>query len=262
MKVAPLTLCLGAVFLGVGCAEPNPLDETSQGVGVTAASARSASLAFDAMAGTGPACASVTTACTTYPCDGEVAITVGGECGLRLGLSGGTVTVKGSWSDANSATVQTVFASVQSSGKTYAYESVTQMSVDRSGNTTTVQFSAANAAARSDISGAALASTNTWRAVVDSKGTTDENDDTMTISSSSVSASAGLGNSAAVVKLDDVVISPDCDKNPISGTGNSTKVEGIIPKIDTITFHSACDGKAEFNNKSYAFNVNVDVSAK
>ena len=42
MQVAPLTLCLGAVFLGVGCAEPNPLDETSQGVGVTAASARSA----------------------------------------------------------------------------------------------------------------------------------------------------------------------------------------------------------------------------
>ena len=101
-----------------------------------------------------------------------------------------------------------------------------------------------------------------YHATVDSKGTTDENDDTMTISSSSVSASAGLGNSAAVVKMGGGVISPDCDKNPISGTGNSTKVEGIIPKIDTITFHSACDGKAEFNNKSYAFNVNVDVSAK
>jgi hypothetical protein len=231
-------------------------------VGVTAASARSASLALDAMAGTGPSCASVTTACTTFPCDGAVTINVGGECGFRLGLSGGTVTVSGNWSDANSATLQSVFASVQSEGKTYAYESVKQLSVSRSGDTTTIQFSAANAAARSDVSGAALASTNTWHATVDSKGTTDQGDDTITISSSSVSASAGLGNSAAVVSLDNVVVSPDCDKNPTSGTGNSTKVEGIIPKIDTISFHSACDGKAEFNNKAYAFNVNVGVEAK
>lgn len=258
MKAFSLTWCLGAAIFGLGCAEQNPLDETSHGVGVTAASARSASLALDAMAGTGPSCASVTTACSTYPCDGAVTITLGGECGFRLGLSGGTVTVSGSWSDASSATLQSIFASVQAGGKTYAYESVKQLSVDRSGDTTTVQFSAANATARSDVSSAALATTNTWTAVVDSKGTTDEADDTMTISSSSVSASAGLGNSAAVVTLDDVVISPDCDKNPISGSGNSTKVEGIIPKIDTISFHSACDGKAEFNSKAWAFNVNVE----
>jgi hypothetical protein len=200
----------------------------------------------------------VTTACSTFPCDGEVKITVGGECAFRLGLSGGTVTVNGSWSDANSAKVTSVFTDVNAGGKTYAFASVKELQVDRSGDSTTVRYSAANATARSG-STTALATTNNWTAVVDSKGTADQNDDTMTISSSSVSAGAGLGNSAAVVTLDSVVISPDCDKNPISGSGNSTKVEGIIPKIDTIKFHSACDGKAEFNNTSYSFDVNVSV---
>jgi hypothetical protein len=258
MKVARISLCLGAVFLGVGCAAPNPLDETSQGVGLTAATARSSSLALDAMAGTGPSCASVVTACTTYPCDGEVKITLGGDCGYRLGLSGGSVTVSGSWSDANSAKVTSVFTDVNAGGKTYAFASVKELQVDRSGQSTTVRYSAANAMARSG-STTALATTNNWTAVVDSKGTADQNDDTMTISSSSVSAGAGLGNSVAVIQLDSVLISPDCDKNPISGSGNSTKIEGIIPKIDTIKFHSACDGKAEFNNTSYSCDVNVTV---
>ncbi len=257
MKSAHLSLCLGAVFLGVGCAAENPLDETSQGVGLTAATARSSSLALDAMAGSGPSCASVTTACTAFPCDGSVTITLGCECSFRLGVSGGTVKVDGHWTDANSAKVTNVFTDVNAGGKTYAFASVKELQVDRSGSSTTVRYSAANATARSG-STTALATTNNWTAVVDSKGTTDQNDDSMTISSQSVSAGAGLGTSAAVVQLDDVVISPDCDKNPISGTGSSTKIEGIIPKIDSIKFHSTCDGKAEFNNASYSVNINVE----
>lgn len=242
--------CLLGTLALVACgSNKETVDQVAVGLSTAANVSRAASLALDAMKGS-TACTSVTTACATYPCDGAVTVNLGSGCPLFLGGEAtGTVTVSGHWDSEDKASLTTEFTSVKAND--YKNEAVvakvTTISVERTGNTITVEFTGTNATTRANVDKAAAANTETWDVTVDTKGTADPADDAVTVKATSVNAAAGLGTSAKVVTMDDVRLDPSCRKNPVSGTADLTEVQTIIPKIVKVKFHSACDGKAEVN---------------
>lgn len=235
-----------------GSAKQEAIDEVQFGLTTASAIARTSSLAMDAIKGTASACVVVKTACTNYPCsNGEVTITLGAGCPLPLGgVASGTVTVTGSWQSADDATLSQTFtnATVASqSNKALAVAKVTQVSARRSGNTLTIRYTGANAVAGAGGSAVAVGAANTWDIDLDTKGTPDPNDDSMTVDATS--ASAGVGSTRAV-SIKDAVLSASCRQNPTAGSADITAVSGFIPTITKIQFHSACDGKAEVDGST------------
>jgi hypothetical protein len=85
--------------------------------------------------------------------------------------------------------------------------------------------------------------------------TADPADDSFSLRASSASVSAGLGANVDAEMLDGVVIDGSCALNPTSGSGSITKVQTIIPSVENISFHSACDGKGTINGTSYDFDI-------
>jgi hypothetical protein len=183
-------------------------------------------------------------------------VTLDGVCSLPLGgAATGQITVSGSWSSATSATVQAQFVNVRvaATKDVVALSSVTSIMAEIVGQTVTVKYVGANAQARSGASNTAVGGSSDWDVSVDTKGTADAADDVLVIDATSASAAAGLGASAKVTTFNGVTIDPSCTENPIAGSGSITAVSTFIPSITNIEFHSACDGKAEANHKSYPF---------
>lgn len=243
-----------SVFAACG-AKQAAIDEVQYGLTTAAAIGMASSLSMDAIKGSVPACASVQIACTTYPCSsGTVNISLGAGCPLPLGgAASGSVTVTGSWSSMDAATLQQTFtnATVSAvSNKALAVASVKSVKGARSGNNVTVTFSSADAVAGASGSAVAVGGSNSWTVVVDTKGTPSASDDVLTIESTSASAGAGLGATARVAKISGAVIDPSCRLNPVAGTAEITQVSTIIPSITKISFHAACDGKAEVDGET------------
>src|SRR4051812_43185990 len=89
--------------LCVACSSPHQVgaEDVQVAIGTAAMVGGGAHLAVVGMANP-TACATVTKACTSYPCSsGAVSIAVGAGCPLPLGESPtGTISVSGSWSSA------------------------------------------------------------------------------------------------------------------------------------------------------------------
>lgn len=252
MKKTLFVSLVALAFTGA-CGNQDSINEVQYGLTSAAAVGRAASISMEAIKGTSSVCATVKTGCTTYSCNGAVTVNLGSQCPLPLGGdASGSVEVTGMFSSVDQATLSQTFAGARINGldKELAVASVTQLSSSRSGNIISVKYTAANATAGASGSSLAVGGSATWDVQVDTKGTPDPADDRFTIKVSSASASGGLGTSARVVDVDDVVLDPSCRSNPIAGTAEITEVKGFIPKIIKIQFHAACDGKAEINGNS------------
>lgn len=248
------------MLLGACGAKQAAIDEVQYGVTSASAVGRTASLAMDAMKGMASACATVTTACASYPCTtGAVTIALGAGCPLPLGgTSSGTVTVTGNWSSADQATLSQTYTNTQvaSAGKALAIASVTQISASRAGNTLTVKYTGTNAVAGASGSAVAVGASSSWTVTVDNKGTADPIDDLLTVDATSANASAFGGTRVASVT--GAVLDPSCRQNPIAGRADITQVSGGVVPVPTITkiqFHAACDGQAEVDGSTTALTL-------
>jgi hypothetical protein len=252
------------LFLGAcGGASQHPIDEVQFGLTTAASVGRVSALAMDAIKGPATACATVKTACTTYPCTaGAVTIALGSGCPLPLGgTSSGTVNVTGTWQSVDQATLAHTFVNTQvtaQNNKALAVASVTQVSAQRSASAISVKYTGANAVAAASGSAAAIGASDSWTVSVDTKGTADPADDVVTVNATSASGGAGIGATARVATITDVVLDPSCQLNPISGSADLTEVSGgliPIPTILKIKFHAACDGNAEVNGSTQALQL-------
>jgi len=240
-----------AALLPLGaCGSQDSINEVQYGLTSAATVARIAALSLDAIKGTTNVCASIKTACTSYPCNGAVTINLGAGCPLPLGgEASGTVEVTGSFSSADQATLSQTYtnARVSALSKELAVASVTQVTAQRSGSTINVSYSGARAVAAGSSTAAAIGASSSWDISVDTKSTPDPADDRFTVEASSASGSASGIASARATSLRGVVVDSSCRSNPTAGSADITEVSGFVPRIIKIQFHSACDGKAEVN---------------
>lgn len=250
-------LALGVLAM-VGCGGSNPLHETALGITAATSIGRSVQLAMLAVPGTQAAgCVQVTQACSSYPCDGAATVSLGGDCPLPLGgTTAGTVSVTGHFTSASDATLAATFTNVTvGNDKPIALATVTAVTATQSGASVKVTYAGENAGARSGVTAASVGGASSWTVDIDTKGTAQPGDDTLTVTASNASATAGVGTTAKAATLDGVVVDPSCTQNPIGGTGQITEVSGFIPNIENISFHAACDGKGVINGHAYEFDV-------
>jgi hypothetical protein len=187
------------------------------------------------------ACASVTQACTSYPCNGGVSLSLGSGCPEPLGGVGtGTVAVSGSWTAADTATLMLAFSIGVGDGAIALSQAIGVKVNPGAMGHVTVAYVGQNVMVSS---GATLAAQSSWTVDVDEKMTPgDPSDDSYTING----AQQGAGTSGtAQVTLTTVVLDPSCRKNPTSGMAVLQLVGTGSIEQDTINFHSACDGKVD-----------------
>lgn len=249
------SLGLTAVLVFVACGGTPPIQEVEQGLASATTIGRSISLALDAVSGTNTSCVQVVKACSTFPCDGEANVTLGNACPLATGTATGTVNVTGRWTSATKGELTAVFTDVKVGDESAsAVASVKKVSVERSGNTITVEYSGSDAVAAAGSSVAAVGASNKWTLKIATQGTAEAADDVLTVDASSALGNAGAGTQAKTVKIEGVVFSPSCTKNPTAGTADITEVTNFIPRITEIEFGSACDGTAKVNGASTELN--------
>ncbi|MEW5741002.1 MAG: hypothetical protein AB1938_18925 [Myxococcota bacterium] len=250
LAVSALTAVLFA------CGPDQTVQELEVGMATASAIGRTTSLALEGMKATTP-CATVTKACTTFPCDGAVSISLSAGCPLFIGgEASGSVTVSGQWTSLDEASLTSELTDVKATAAQngVAVAKVTTVRVQRQGNEVSIRYTGSNATARGGFGASSVAAANTWDIVVDTKGTTDPADDDVTIDASSAGGSAGLGATAKVVNLNNVKVTSACRLNPVAGTADVVEVSGVIPKIVEVEFHATCDGKAEVNGSPHQLN--------
>ena len=244
-------LGLFAALTLAACGGTPPIQEVEQGLATATTIGRSISLALDGVSGTATSCVQVVKACSTYPCDGEANVTLGNACPLATGSATGTVNVTGRWTSATKAELTAVFTDVKvGDASASAVASVKKVTVERSGNTITVEYSGSDAVAASGSDVTAVGASNKWALKIDTQGTADAADDVLTVDATSALGSASAGTAAKTVKIESVVFSPSCTKNPTSGTADITEVTNFIPRITEIEFGPACDGTAKVDGAS------------
>lgn len=209
-------------------------------IGSASALGQTSAIATSAMRGT-TACATVATACPTYPCEGKVELAYGADCPLPLGgTASGTVSVTGTWKSADSATVRTTFVDAKAGDKNVVVTSATNLTVSRSANTTSVNYVGQNVSVRGS---AALAAQSVWTVSVDNKGTADKPaDDTYRVTGTQQAAG---GSSTQQIVVSGVVLDPACRLNPTDGTATLQEVSGLSVNQLMVRFHATCDGKAD-----------------
>src|SRR5207249_2687619 len=111
------------------------------GVAAAVSLGQSSTLAMQAMVSSA-LCASVNTACTTYPCsNGAVTVTYGSACPLPLGgQASGTVQVSGNWQSDSSATLADTFVGVQAGTRSTVLVNASNLTVTRSTNDVSVRY--------------------------------------------------------------------------------------------------------------------------
>ncbi len=198
------------------------------------------SLAMDAISAP-TACAQVVAGCTSFPCSGEVSITLGADCPLPLGgVASGTVDVSGSWSSADSATLSTTFVQVAAGGRTEVVVAAHDLTVDRSTTSVTVKYVGQNV---SVVGASTLTNQSSWTVV---------SDPTAGLTVSGTNQNVG-GAAVDQLSVSSVVIAPACAANPSSGSATIQHVSTFSIVQDSVSFHSACDGSADVNGKPVAF---------
>jgi len=234
-------LCL---VLAPGCGlagGDNDLRSLEVSLGSAVTLGQSASIALNAMRGSGEVrCANVVTACTDYPCAGEVEVVYGSGCPLPLGGEAvGVTTVTGTWSSENDAVLDFTFTDVRIGERGTIVAGATTIDASQADGITTVEYTGTQATTRGALS---LAAASTWDVVVDDSGTpTDPSDDTYTIDGTN--AGAG-GASGGALTVDGALVTPDCRRNPVAGEASITSAGVTNIRTDDITFVSSCDGTA------------------
>lgn len=205
-------------------------------IGAAASLGQSATIAMNAMTRT-TACAAVTKACTSYPCSGAVTITLGADCPLPLGgAATGTVAVTGTWQSAMQATLSTTYTNVQAGASSTVVTSATNITATPS----SVSYTGQNVQVHGSTT---LAGQSTWTVGVDAM---------KRYTITGTQQAGGGGGSAQQIDVSSVVLDPACTLNPTGGTVTIQDVSGLSIQQATISFHPACDGKAEADGKSVA----------
>ncbi len=237
-----LVPCLAPVLAGCipSIKTGGDVDRKPMELAVSAAATlgQSATLAMNAMSKTNAsACAQVTTDCASYPCaSGAVAITYGSDCPLPLGgQATGTVQVSGMWTSSTSATLTSTFTNVSAGGQNAVVTSATNVSASANSVTYTSQNVVVHGAT-------AFAGQSNWTVSVDPA--------TKKMTINGANQAGGGGGSAQQIDVSDVVLDPSCTLNPVSGEATIQDVSGLNVSQATITFHSACDGKASADGAS------------
>jgi hypothetical protein len=231
-----LVVCLAPVGCIPSINTGSNVDRKPMEVAIAAAASlgQTATLAMNAMERP-TSCAQATTACSSYPCSGAVTISYGADCPLPLGgVASGSVNVTGTWSSATAATLSSTFVNVQAGGKNNVVTSATNLTATPS----SVSYTGQNAVVRG---GGTLAAQSTWNVSVDNMGR-------YTISGTQQAGSGG--GSAQQLDVTNVILDPSCTLNPVGGEAVIQDVSGLNVSAATITFHSACDGKAQADGSS------------
>lgn len=226
-----MTLCVGCIQQQV---TPVEVALGSAGPMAHSASCAMAAVAYDVIE-----CAQVIQECTGFPCDTEVEIEVSEDCPLPMAEDAdGTVVVSGSWSSDGVATLGASFAEIDVDGRNLAVIEAGAISVTYNGDSTSIDYSDANIVlsdTRDPFVGASA-----WHIDVDHDGTpTDPTDDIYTLDGASVVL---VDNKNKDVILSDVVIDPDCPRNPIRGDGTMISISGARIETYDLEFHETCDG--------------------
>jgi hypothetical protein len=239
MRKILLCICV----LGCSSTSSNQSDGTKSlqsGLAAAVSLGQTSSLAMQAMTSS-TTCASVTTACPTFPCNnGAVTIDYGSGCPLPLGgAATGQVNVSGSWMSAMSATLSDTFVGVMAGNKSDVVVNAKNLTVSRSGQIITVSYNLQDVNVASGVENFGQSS---WTVTVDI-GTTpgDPSDDKYTITGGNQGVSTGISQ----LSVSNVMVDPSCQKNPVSGTATVQNVSAFNLEDDVLTFHSTCDGKAD-----------------
>ncbi len=234
----PIALACG------GCFGSSDADISGIEVALVAGSSIGHSASMTAAAMTAPvACVNVTQPCSaTFPCNGVASVTLGDACPLPLGgVGNGQVAVSGSWAATDMATLAMMLGIGVSDGSVSVSEAV-GIKVTTSMGHETVAYAGQDVTVNT---GAALGQSS-WTVDVDDKGTPgDPSDDVYTINGASQGAAAGSGAQVTQVSLTTAVLDPSCRANPVSGMGVIQQVGSSTLQETVVTFHAACDGKAD-----------------
>jgi hypothetical protein len=236
--VVPCLALVGCIKTG-GDVDLRPMEVA---IGAAASLGHASTIAMNAMSAQ-TACAQVTRACASYPCsDGAVTITLGADCPLPLGgAATGVVSVTGTWQSATQATLSSTFTNVLAG----ANETVVVSATNVTATPTSVSYTGQDVQAQG---ASALAAQSTWNVSLDGSKR-------YTISGTQQAGSGG--GAASQLNVSGVVLDPACTLNPVAGSATIQDVGGLSVSQANITFHSACDGKAQADGTP----VNVDFFA-
>jgi hypothetical protein len=185
-------------------------------------------------------CATPDQTCTTYPCTSAVGIALGADCPLPLGgVASGTVNVTVNFSNKDSAVMVSEFINTTAGNEATAVVKAMDLTVTRSMNIITVAYVGQDVSVAGST---ALTAQSSWTVKVDTAGTPETSDDTLTIDGVDQGVA---GISVKQVSATNVKLDPSCTLNPIAGMGVIQEVSTFHIAQDTISFHPACDGKAD-----------------
>jgi hypothetical protein len=242
LVVSCLASALGGCIRTGGAVDMRPMETA---IASAASLGHASTLAMTAMQQTSAvACTQVTTACTTFPCQGAVTITLGNDCPLPVGgVASGTVQVTGMWSSATSAKLSTTYSNVKVAAG--ARNSVFVSATNVTATPTSVSYTGQDVQVQG---AAALAAQSSWDVSIDSMGR-------LTVDGTNQFASSGHTQQTHVSSA---VLDPACTLNPVSGSATIQDVGGLSVSQAHVTFHSACDGRASADGA----NVMLDFLAE
>ncbi len=227
-----------------GCFGSSDADLSGIEVALVAGASIGHSASMTAAAMSAPvACVNVTQPCgTTFPCSGVASVTLGDACPLPLGgVGNGEVAVSGSWAASDMATLGMMLG-IGVAGGSVSVSEAAGVKVTTSMGHETVAYAGQDVT----VSQGAALGQSSWTVDVDGKGTPgDPSDDVYTINGASQGAAAGSGAQVTQVSLTTVVLDPSCRSNPVSGMGVIQNVGSSTLQETVVTFHGACDGKAD-----------------
>lgn len=233
-----LGLCCGGCFGG------SDVDLSGLEVALVAGSSIGHASSLTVAAMNAPvACVDVTKPCNaTYPCSGGASVTLGSACPLPLGGVGtGQIAVTGSWTASDMTTLAMMFGIGVGDGRVSLSEAI-GVKVTTSMGRQTVVYAGQDVT----VSDGAELGQSSWTVGVDDATTPgDPADDVYTIDGAAQGAAAASGAAVTQVSLTKVVLDPSCRANPIAGMGLIEQVGSSTLQETAVTFHAACDGKAD-----------------
>ncbi len=234
-----LPLCtIGLLALAACSSEDTDLTPMEQAIAVGSEIGVVSSLSMSAMASPTPvACAQVTSGCTSFPCIGAVTLTLGASCPFPIGgVGSGTVSVTGSWSSADAATLGARFGAAQIGGAPSVLTSF-------EGVAATMDGAGYAGAALQPAGTPLLSSQSSWTLIPSGL------DGGFLLEGSDVAAGRSSNTS---LRLVGVVVGPPCTENPTSGSASLDLTSGLNTEHANVTFDSTCNGMASIGGGSEA----------
>jgi hypothetical protein len=239
------------VVLAAGCEQPDPAQivqplETTLGAAVPAAYFAAVSMA--ALGGRPSPCATVVTPAASGG-DVRVEVSLGPGCPQMFGANElGTTVVTGAWTP-QLATFVMDFTGVSSDGRPLLVEGVASMTVVPTDAThLVVAYGEEDIEVGTSIPAAGVKQV-AWVVDVDTAGTDDPSDDSISVSGGSQSLFALGGTTSAgdvtQVAVGDAVFNAGCRRNPNSGIAAVQRASTSGGGWVLFHFHDACDGNAD-----------------